>query len=175
MQFNGVHEEARRRVDEAALQAMVTSSAAAQARHELHDLRAAAFASVLIGGGVASPLAPQESDAPPPFSVIDPAPPPTFLPTPLPSGLPPSFAGLSQAEATGHLSPNPPTYTYPSGSSPTVPAPSPASPPIPTPPQPPTSHPLASSTYCSFRALLHPNCHTFTDNPYAALLAAGRR
>jgi hypothetical protein len=163
MQFNGVHEEARRRVDEAASQASITSSATAQARNELHDLRAAAFATVLSGGGTASLPAPQESDAPPPFSVIDPT-----LP---PSGLPPSFADLSRAETTGHLSPNPPpTYSSPSEASPTLPA----SPLAPTPAQLPTFRPLASSTYYSLRAIPHPNHHNFLDNPYAALLAAGR-
>jgi hypothetical protein len=171
IQFNGVHEEARRRVDEAASQATVTSSAAAQARHELHELRAAAFVSVLNGGGAASLPAPQESDAPPPFSIIDPTPPPTFSPIQTPSDLPPSFAGLSQAETIYRLSPNPPpTYSSPSESSPNLPA----SPPAPTPPQPPTSRPLAS-TYYSLRAIPHPNHHNFLDNPYAALLAAHRR
>jgi hypothetical protein len=227
-------------VDNAASQAAVTSSAVAQARHELHDLRAAMFASVLSGGGATSLPAPQEGGAPPPFSVMDRTPPPTFSPTPPPafstsqtayaappgpppghpasdpfrdraqptpmtgsaqhmppagpppsfsstspgsggsqyappSGPPPSFAGLSPADTLGRSSPNLSTYPSRSGPSPNFPVPSPASPPAPTPPQPPTSRPLASSTYCLFKALPPPNYHNLTDNPYAALLAAGRR
>jgi hypothetical protein len=108
LQFHQIHEDTRRRVATAALQAALSSDTVAQARHQLHDLRAAMFASVLNGEGTE----PQEGPAPPPFSeaITDGAPPPAFSSTPspafsqppgtAPSGLPPGFASPSPTGAS---------------------------------------------------------------------------
>jgi hypothetical protein len=83
LQFHQIHEDTRRRVATAALQAALSSDMVAQARHELHDLRAAMFTSVLNGEG----MEPQEGPAPPPFSeaATDREPPPAFSSTPPPA------------------------------------------------------------------------------------------
>jgi hypothetical protein len=82
-QFNQIHKSARLRVENTAYQAAITSSATAQARHELHDLRAAMFTNVLNGGGTEALPAAQEGGAPPPFSVRDRAlPPASSIPAP---------------------------------------------------------------------------------------------